>query len=67
MVLDWIACRVRQTAGLIRPSRQKPNLLRSSGRGQRLVESLRGRAQTAWSTAKLMALTRGENESDVLG
>lgn len=32
----------------------------SPGRGQRLVESLRGRAQAGWTTEKIMILTRGE-------
>ncbi|TQE98233.1 MAG: AbrB/MazE/SpoVT family DNA-binding domain-containing protein [Spiribacter salinus] len=39
----------------------------ASGRGQRLVQTLRGRAQAAWPTADIMALTRGEDESDVPG
>lgn len=32
------------------------------GRGQRLIESLRGRAQTNWTTEEIMALTRGEDD-----
>lgn len=39
----------------------------SSGCGQRLVESLRGRAQVTLTTDDIMALTRGEDESDVTG
>ena len=35
---------------------------KSRGRGQRLVESLRGRARTGWTTDEIMALTRGEDE-----
>lgn len=34
----------------------------SAGRGHRLIESLRGRAQAAWTTDEIMALTRGEDE-----
>lgn len=34
----------------------------SAGRGQRLVESLRGRAQAGWTTEEIMALTRGEDD-----
>lgn len=34
----------------------------SRGRGQRLIESLRGRAQTNRTTEEIMALTRGEDD-----
>lgn len=34
----------------------------SAGRGQRLVDSLRGRARTGWTTEEIMALTRGEDD-----
>lgn len=35
----------------------------SAGRGQRLVESLRGRARAGgWTTEEIMALTRGEDD-----
>lgn len=34
----------------------------STGRGQRLFESLRGRAQAGWTTEEIMALTRGEDD-----
>lgn len=32
------------------------------GRGQRLIEGLRGRAQRRWTTDEIMALTRAEDE-----
>ena len=34
---------------------------RQSGRGQRLVELMRGRATSGMSTDEIMALTRGED------
>lgn len=34
----------------------------SVGRGQRLLENLRGRARAGWTTEEIMALTRGEDE-----
>lgn len=33
----------------------------SAGRGQRLLERMRGRATSGMSTEEIMALTRGEN------
>ncbi len=33
----------------------------STGRGQRLLERMRGRATSGMSTEEIMALTRGEN------
>jgi len=33
----------------------------AGGRGQRLLERMRGRATSAMSTAEIMALTRGES------